>query len=183
VYVFYDPSLPHLQLGRYTALREIQWVQQASITRPQLRWYYMGFYIHTCQKMRYKGEYEPSQLLCPVTHTWVDLDADCRRILDKHRFACLADPSRNPAEATEPPPPTDEERLAQAAALIPPTPPSLSRQIDLLTRMSLVALSTAGTFATVDMLTPHGQRVVEPIIRETVTQLTPPVARRVLIGF
>jgi hypothetical protein len=31
----------------------------------QLRWYYMGFYIHTCPKMRYKAEYAPSELLCP----------------------------------------------------------------------------------------------------------------------
>jgi hypothetical protein len=39
--------------------------------RPQLKYYYLGFYIHSCPKMRYKGEYEPSALLCPVTHRWV----------------------------------------------------------------------------------------------------------------
>ncbi len=27
----------------------------------------MGFYIHTCSKMRYKAAYQPSDLLCPET--------------------------------------------------------------------------------------------------------------------
>lgn len=30
-------------------------------------WLYMGYYIRTCQKMRYKGDYSPSQLLDPVS--------------------------------------------------------------------------------------------------------------------
>ena len=38
---------------------------------PRLRYYYMGFYIHTCPKMRYKADYSPSDLLCPVRHSWV----------------------------------------------------------------------------------------------------------------
>lgn len=29
---------------------------------------YMGFYIHSCQKSRYKGEYAPSYLADPVRH-------------------------------------------------------------------------------------------------------------------
>ena len=36
-----------------------------AVACPALRWYYMGFYIPTCHKMRYKGEYSPSDLLCP----------------------------------------------------------------------------------------------------------------------
>jgi hypothetical protein len=94
VYVFYDPDLPRLQLGRYTALREIQWVQRAMRVCPRLRYYYMGFYIHSCQKMRYKAEYSPSELLCPVTGHWVT-HADAKPILDVARFARLA---RSPEE-------------------------------------------------------------------------------------
>lgn len=88
VYVFYDPDLPRLQLGRYTALREVQWVQRVSRRCPRLRYYYMGFYIHSCAKMRYKAEYRPSQLLCPVTGAWVDY-ADAKPLLDTARFARL----------------------------------------------------------------------------------------------
>lgn len=32
-----------------------------------MAWLYMGYYIRTCQKMRYKGDYSPSQLLDPVS--------------------------------------------------------------------------------------------------------------------
>jgi hypothetical protein len=43
VYLFYDPALGRrLQLGKLTALREIQWVQAAMAVSPRLRYYYMG---------------------------------------------------------------------------------------------------------------------------------------------
>lgn len=73
VYAFYDPSLSEsLQLGKLTALREIQWVQRAKLLRPKLEYYYLGFYIHSCQKMKYKAEYRPSEVLCPSRRVWVD---------------------------------------------------------------------------------------------------------------
>lgn len=28
--------------------------------------FFIGYYIHTCQKMKYKGQYKPSDLLDPV---------------------------------------------------------------------------------------------------------------------
>jgi hypothetical protein len=80
VYAFYDPDLPELELGKYTALREIQWVQAAARISPRLRFYYMGFYIHTCRKMRYKADYSPSDVLCPVTGQWVSLASAVPRL-------------------------------------------------------------------------------------------------------
>lgn len=64
-YLFWDPDLAFLSLGKYSALREIQWVQEAHKLCPSLAHYYLGFYIHTCPKMRYKAAYAPSELLCP----------------------------------------------------------------------------------------------------------------------
>jgi hypothetical protein len=72
-----------------TALWEIQWVKRASAFRPNLRYYYLGFYIHSCPKMKYKGDYEPSDLLCPETYEWVPL-ASCRALLDATPYARLA---------------------------------------------------------------------------------------------
>lgn len=46
---------------------------QAHKHLPSLRYYYLGYYIHTCPKMRYKAEYGPAQLLCPATYRWVSL--------------------------------------------------------------------------------------------------------------
>ena len=62
---------PLFQLG---VLREIAWTRSLRAECPTLRWYYMGYYIHTCPKMRYKAEYAPSELRCPVTGRWVGID-------------------------------------------------------------------------------------------------------------
>ena len=55
-------------------------------------WYYMGFYIHSCPKMRYKGQYFPSYLLCPETYSWVDI-SKCIPRLDKSKYSRLDDDS------------------------------------------------------------------------------------------
>ncbi|KAL7544907.1 hypothetical protein ACHAWF_008277 [Thalassiosira exigua] len=81
VYAFYDPILSSkLELGKYTALREIEWVRRASHFRPDLHFYYLGYYIHSCQKMTYKAEYKPSELLCPVTLKWVRFEDAKKRL-------------------------------------------------------------------------------------------------------
>jgi arginyl-tRNA--protein-N-Asp/Glu arginylyltransferase len=130
VYVFYDPELSgtkavapassssaanaastarwggvRLELGKLTALREIQWVADAAArASPRLRYYFMGYYVHSCPKMRYKAGYAPSDLRCPATGRWVPL-ADAARLLDADRYARLA-----------PAPATDAERAAEADA-------------------------------------------------------------------
>lgn len=80
VYCFYDPSLKHLALGKYTALREIQYCSEVNVP-----YYCMGFYIHSCPKMNYKGDYSPSELLCPTSVNWFPL-LNCKALLDAHKF-------------------------------------------------------------------------------------------------
>jgi len=70
VYLIYDPDFKHLALGKYTALREIQYCLETG-----LQYYYMGFYIQDCEKMKYKAGYCPSELLCPTTLTWHDFSS------------------------------------------------------------------------------------------------------------
>jgi len=78
VYVFYNPSVStHLQLGKLSALREIEYCSTCD-----LDFYYMGFYIHSCQKMIYKASYSPSQLLCPTTFDWIDYNSQAKGILE-----------------------------------------------------------------------------------------------------
>ncbi|POI30290.1 hypothetical protein CIB84_005960, partial [Bambusicola thoracicus] len=54
VYLYYDPDYSFLSLGVYSALREIAFTRQLHEKTPDLCFYYMGFYIHSCPKMRYK---------------------------------------------------------------------------------------------------------------------------------
>ncbi|MCO5557983.1 hypothetical protein L7F22_011557 [Adiantum nelumboides] len=89
-YLFWDPDLAFLSLGKYSALQEIQWVQKAHTVCPSLEFYYLGYYIHTCPKMRYKGAYQPSELLCPVKFQWVPFDI-AEPLLNKQPYVCLSD--------------------------------------------------------------------------------------------
>ncbi len=54
VYFFYDPEYNFLKMGTYSALRELAFVRQLSKVDSNLKWYYLGFYAHSCRKMRYK---------------------------------------------------------------------------------------------------------------------------------
>lgn len=67
-YLFWDPDLAFLSLGKYSALQEIGWVKENQAHCPSLQYYYLGYYIHSCSKMRYKAAYRPSELLCPLRY-------------------------------------------------------------------------------------------------------------------
>ncbi|KAL1787533.1 arginyl-tRNA-protein transferase 1 isoform X2 [Sigmodon hispidus] len=85
VYLYYDPDYSFLSLGVYSALREIAFTRQLHEKTSQLSYYYMGFYIHSCPKMRYKGQYRPSDLLCPETYIWVPIE-QCLPLLDNSKY-------------------------------------------------------------------------------------------------
>ncbi|GAA97447.1 uncharacterized protein L969DRAFT_446761 [Mixia osmundae IAM 14324] len=83
VYFIWDPDFAGLSLGKVSALREIAWVRQLRAAGMlHCQYYYMGYYIHTCPKMRYKADYEPSSLLDPSTLNWYHY-THCRSILDR----------------------------------------------------------------------------------------------------
>lgn len=86
VYFFYDPDFAFLSLGTYASLREIALTRELQASSPSLSNYYMGFYIHSCPKMRYKGKLYPSYLLCPETYTWHLLDDSIRNRLDVEKY-------------------------------------------------------------------------------------------------
>jgi arginyl-tRNA---protein transferase len=91
VYFIYDPEYSFLSLGNYSALREIAFTSRLSEHLPELKYYYMGFYIPNCTKMKYKGNYKPSDLLCPATFTWQPLDKSLKLIEAEPRS--VLDPS------------------------------------------------------------------------------------------
>eukprot|EP00744_Colponema_vietnamica_P018402 GILI01025967.1.p1 GENE.GILI01025967.1~~GILI01025967.1.p1 ORF type:complete len:268 (-),score=55.07 GILI01025967.1:156-911(-) len=90
VYCFYDPDFFALSPGVFTALQEIKWVSEISQSEPSLKYYYLGYYIHTCPKMKYKGQYKPSDLRDLRTGKWVPLE-NCQSRLDKEKYPPLSD--------------------------------------------------------------------------------------------
>ncbi|CAN7107329.1 unnamed protein product [Brassica rapa subsp. narinosa] len=89
-YLFWDPDLASLSLGNYSALQEIDWVKQNQARCSSLEYYYLGYYIHSCNKMRYKAAYRPSQLLCPLRYQWVPFEV-AKPLLDKKPYSVLSD--------------------------------------------------------------------------------------------
>ncbi|XP_012154419.1 arginyltransferase 1 isoform X3 [Megachile rotundata] len=90
VYFFYDPAYSYLSLGTFSSLREVYLTRELNKVAPALKYYYMGFYIHTCPKMRYKARMRPSKLLCPETYGWFDIEP-CLLKLDKQKYSRLND--------------------------------------------------------------------------------------------
>ncbi|KAL6526842.1 hypothetical protein OROGR_015932 [Orobanche gracilis] len=89
-YLFWDPDFAFLSLGKYSALEEIRWVNENQSHCPSLQFYYLGYYIHSCSKMRYKAAYRPSELLCPLRFQWVPYDI-AKPLLDRRKYVVLSD--------------------------------------------------------------------------------------------
>uniref|UniRef100_A0A3P9NW09 Arginyl-tRNA--protein transferase 1 n=1 Tax=Poecilia reticulata TaxID=8081 RepID=A0A3P9NW09_POERE len=88
VYLYYHPDFTSLSLGSYSALREIAFTRKLQKQSTKLCYYYLGFYVHSCPKMRYKGQYRPADLLCPESYTWVSVE-QCIPLLNNSRYARL----------------------------------------------------------------------------------------------
>ncbi|KAI1497418.1 arginine-tRNA-protein transferase [Biscogniauxia marginata] len=88
VYFFYHESIHKWSPGKLGALREIALAAEGGY-----RWWYSGFYIHTCPKMRYKIDFSPQQILNPNTMEWLDLTSDILAKFDGHGYLNLSEAS------------------------------------------------------------------------------------------
>ncbi|XP_069750572.1 arginyl-tRNA--protein transferase 1-like isoform X2 [Narcine bancroftii] len=100
-YLCYDPDYSSLSLGVYSALREIALTQRLNEKAPRMKYYYLGPYVHTCIKVKYKLLYQPTELLCPVTGHWVPVE-QCLPKLELNKFAKLYDGDEPAADSSLP---------------------------------------------------------------------------------
>ena len=85
VYFMYHESVHQHGFGKLGALREIALAKEEGY-----RWWYAGFYIHSCVKMRYKGDYTPQYMLDPDSYGWDLLDDVLKKKLDDKSFISLS---------------------------------------------------------------------------------------------
>ncbi|KAK1761406.1 arginine-tRNA-protein transferase [Echria macrotheca] len=85
VYFFYHESIRNHNPGKLGALREIALALDAGY-----RWWYSGFYIHSCPKMKYKVDYSPQYVLDPETLEWDLLDKEALAIFDRQAYVSLS---------------------------------------------------------------------------------------------
>jgi len=183
VYCFYDPTLSSskdgvgLNLGKYTALREIQWMERAAIHRgPDFKYYYLGFYIHSCQKMKYKAEYKPCALLCPSKRVWVGFDIAKPLIEESSPKDCctiaVEDEKRSSDAATLPKNNIEEENNTAI----------LDQVInDMLIEIGQNNNDTSPQQISVAMLNSYGRKIVCPLIEDFVTAVGPTVSKRCIV--
>ncbi|KAK6360259.1 Arginyl-tRNA--protein transferase 1 [Orbilia blumenaviensis] len=81
VYFMYHTDFSQWSFGKLSAIREIALAEELGY-----EYYYMGYYIHSCPKMRYKCEYQPAQVLDPECYDWHTFDNAFRSILDSRPY-------------------------------------------------------------------------------------------------
>lgn len=85
VYFLYHESIHSLNPGKLGALREIALARELGY-----RWWYPGYYVHNCAKMRYKIEYKPQYVLDPETLEWCLLDKEALALFDKGHYVTFS---------------------------------------------------------------------------------------------
>ncbi|KAL7918624.1 arginine-tRNA-protein transferase [Trichoderma austrokoningii] len=85
VYFLYHESIHKFAPGKLGALYEISLAIEDGY-----RWWYPGFYIHSCPKMRYKIDYGPQYILDPETLEWRFLDKSVLDILARDTYTSLS---------------------------------------------------------------------------------------------
>jgi arginine-tRNA-protein transferase len=171
VYSFYDPKLSNiLNLGKITALYEIQWVKRALEIRPNLKYYYLGYYIHSCQKMRYKAEYKPSELLCPARGQWTDFEEAKVRLEARS-------PIRHCCNVSTP---DDEYFEMMKDAKGNASKNSEEAKTNAVVNDILFDIGT-GTYLTIAMITDEAQDIVRPLLQDFVKETGNDVARHCIV--
>ncbi|KAK5112015.1 hypothetical protein LTR62_004549 [Meristemomyces frigidus] len=123
VYFLYHSDYEKWSLGKLSALRET-----ALALEDSYQYYYMGYYIHGCAKMRYKGDYKPQYVLDYGSGGWDVLDEEMRRLMGERKWVSMSREkarSRPDSDSTAPVPASGEigasDRL-KAETTSPPPP-------------------------------------------------------------
>jgi len=117
VYFMYDTTWERFSLGKLSAMREAALAKEIQIFgAPEMNFLYMGFFIPSCQKMRYKGDYSPSYLLDPEQYSWHPLQPAMPK-LDEYRYVSFANPEHSlkgpEVPATDPDPVISDEEASK----------------------------------------------------------------------
>lgn len=85
VYFLYHEDLHKWSPGKLSALRETSLAAEEGY-----EFYWMGYYIQSCVKMRYKGDYQPMEFLDPETYDWNLLDNNAKTLMEEKGYVSMA---------------------------------------------------------------------------------------------
>lgn len=85
VYFIYHSDFEAYSFGKLSALRETALALEAGYEM-----YYMGYFIWSCKKMRYKGDYRPQNVLDYDTGEWDVMDEEMRSLMDRRKWVSMS---------------------------------------------------------------------------------------------
>jgi arginine-tRNA-protein transferase len=85
VYFIYHSDFEKWSFGKISALREA-----CLALEDGYQYYYMGYYIHSCIKMRYKNDYKPQYILDLENLQWDPLNNEVKSLLDQHHYLSVS---------------------------------------------------------------------------------------------
>jgi len=96
VSLYYDSDYKFLDLGVVTAIKEIEYIKSFhDLIDNNFKYYSMGLYCETAQKLRYKGNFQPTELLDRYTMNYVYLK-DVQKIISDGKNHILSQKEYNP---------------------------------------------------------------------------------------
>ena len=194
VYFLYHSDFEEWSFGKLSALREAAFAKENGYT-----YYNMGYYIHSCKKMRYKAEFKPQYVLDPESYTWDKLDEYLTSRLDENHYISLsADRAREQQNGS-----LDDEAHKQAQSVTDdwqmrslfdlkmpgvPTVPQLEEQIDL-DRIQVIVktwhktvILPASQLKSWSNATPSTPQTLKGVISELAACTGPDVAREMIVS-
>lgn len=96
VYFIYHSDFEKWSFGKLSACREAALALEGGY-----EYYYMGYYIHSCKKMRYKGDFKPQYVLDNVSLEWDPLDDELRGLMERRKYASMSEERARKAKSGE----------------------------------------------------------------------------------
>ena len=90
LYCYYDTDFSFLDLGVVTAIREIEYAKSfQELIDKNLIYYSMGEMSQSVSKLRYKGNYSPTEILDHYTDVYVPLTEQVKALIQDNECHCL----------------------------------------------------------------------------------------------
>ncbi len=133
--------------------------------------------IESCQKMRYKADYKPTQILCPKYYNWVDAPIAISKLQMTLRHVCpLAEPLESLSEDSE----SDGVVARKLSSVVGRN--NLSTNEDIAKTLSVLPMDVGADMnVTIDMIQPNGVEVVKPILKDFVIEFSPALSKQCIL--
>ena len=95
-YCYYDPDYSFLDLGVITAIREIEYMKSFnSLIDNTFIYYSMGEICQSCKKLKYKGNYFPTEIRDHYTGQYIYLTEEIKKLIEDNKCHFLGNSNEN----------------------------------------------------------------------------------------